>query len=196
MRKNGRIIKCSFCPNEFYVAKYLLSQKHNFCSQKCANRFIGNGKIGKKQSLEFGQKISEAKKGIKFTQQHILALKKAHPHLLGKKSPHWKGGIAKTYRKRFPEKVNFWGRQRTYRVKGTSGSHTLEQWNELKQKYAFMCLCCKRMEPEIKLTEDHIVPIYHGGLNDISNIQPLCINCNSRKHTKTINYIEINGRSF
>ena len=71
------------------------------------------------------------------------------------------------------------------------GSHTNIQWSELKKKYNYMCLCCKQQEPFIQLTEDHIVPLSIGGSNDISNIQPLCQSCNSIKHTKIINYLEL-----
>lgn len=70
----------------------------------------------------------------------------------------------------------------------SNGHFTSEEWGKLKEKHNYMCLCCKKFEPEIKLEADHIVPIALGGENIINNIQPLCRSCNSRKNIRIINY--------
>jgi 5-methylcytosine-specific restriction endonuclease McrA len=64
------------------------------------------------------------------------------------------------------------------------GSFTIKEWNELCEYYGNKCLCCGSKE----ITIDHIVPIVSGGINDISNLQPLCGKCNSSKGTKIIDY--------
>jgi len=79
-------------------------------------------------------------------------------------------------------------RIRRERIKLYGGSHTLEQWEEMKLKYNFTCPKCKRKEPEIKLTRDHIKPLSNKGTDNIENIQPLCNSCNARKATQTIKY--------
>lgn len=73
-------------------------------------------------------------------------------------------------------------------LRGSKGKITLLEWKWLKEKYFYRCLGCFRQEPEIKLTQDHVVAIKNGGKNIIWNIQPLCVNCNSVKRTKTIDY--------
>ena len=40
---------------------------------------------------------------------------------------------------------------------------------------------CKNCNGKFELTIDHIIPLTKGGTNDESNLQILCIVCNSRK---------------
>lgn len=66
--------------------------------------------------------------------------------------------------------------------------HTYLEWIALKELYRNTCPSCKRSEPEVRLTEDHIVPISKGGTDSIANIQPLCRSCNSVKNNKEVRY--------
>jgi 5-methylcytosine-specific restriction endonuclease McrA len=75
------------------------------------------------------------------------------------------------------------------RLRITRYGHTKAQWEALKFKYNYMCLCCKKYEPEIKLTKDHIIPITKGGSNYIENLQPLCQRCNSHKFTQSTSFL-------
>jgi hypothetical protein len=117
--------------------------------------------------------------------QHIQ-LNTGRTHFKKGQIPHnFKGGISKT-----KEYKNHYKARRRVQQRNAEGSHTFTEWENLKAKFNYMCLCCKKTEPEITLSKDHIVPLVAGGTDDINNIQPLCCSCNSRKHIKTINYIE------
>lgn len=94
----------------------------------------------------------------------------------------WRGGIATPERKRWHN-----ANRRAARL-GSGGSHTEDEWENLKEEYGYACLRCGKAEPEIMLTRDHIVPISRGGRDDIQNIQPLCRSCNGSKFTRDTNY--------
>jgi 5-methylcytosine-specific restriction endonuclease McrA len=68
----------------------------------------------------------------------------------------------------------------------TSGSYTAADWQAIKTTQQYRCLMCGRVEPDIRLTVDHIVPVSAGGSNEASNIQGLCKPCNSRKGRNTL----------
>lgn len=59
------------------------------------------------------------------------------------------------------------------------------QWISLCQHYENKCLRCGSVG---NLTADHVIPVSKGGGGGISNIQPLCQSCNSKKNAKTIDY--------
>lgn len=68
------------------------------------------------------------------------------------------------------------------------GTFSSSEWLKMKASYRFTCPACKKKEPEIKLSIDHIQPLSKGGSNFADNIQPLCYKCNVKKHTRTIKY--------
>lgn len=124
------------------------------------------------------------------------------------KNPAWRGGIAKTHTGRWRAKNKEhvavynreWvekNRERKYYINNrrraillnAQGSHTLEEWLKLKEATGKKCVCCGRLESEVVITEDHVVPLSIGGSDSIENIQPLCRNCNSKKYNKIISYV-------
>ncbi len=142
-------------------------------------------KKGKPLSVEHRNKLSESKKG-----------KKRPPF-----SEEWKNNMGHTAwnkglrnpnaKRRIPGFVNWQKNSRNRslkRLRIDSGFHTFGEWELLKKQYGYICPCCKLQEPDIKLTVDHIIPLSKGGTDLIDNIQPLCMKCNVKKHTKVIKY--------
>jgi|ERR1700754_1430009 len=99
----------------------------------------------------------------------------------GAKHWQWKGGISS-----IPGYKIYLNHRRSLLKKKIFGYHTLSEWEHLKSEYNFTCPSCGKKEPEIKLTEDHIVPIVKGGDDFIDNLQPLCKSCNSRKNAHRV----------
>jgi 5-methylcytosine-specific restriction endonuclease McrA len=92
------------------------------------------------------------------------------------------------YGKANRDKLTLYTNNRRARKLEAEGSHTDEEWQDLKAFYNFKCLGCGKQEPEIKLTRDHVIPLTQGGTDAINNIQPLCARCNSKKNHKRIDY--------
>src|SRR3990167_5201095 len=141
--------------------------------------------LGKKRPdialQKLGKKLSpETIENLRIS--HLGQVKSPNAYSFPKGEPHplWQGGEKTKKIRRIVNENN-----RRARKLNNGGTHSLEEWLALKIRYNFMCLCCKKKEPEIILTEDHIVPIIYGGANNISNIQPLCGAGNSRKNART-----------
>lgn len=84
-----------------------------------------------------------------------------------------------------PGKAVAYSHKRRSLVLNAEGSYTIDEWNDLCNKYDNRCLCCGERK---RLTVDHIIPLSIGGSNYIDNIQPLCLSCNQKKHAKIIDY--------
>src|SRR3972149_7814714 len=176
--------------NKYYLlSKGMLGKKH---SEESKLKISLNSKGEKSyiRTKEHKEKMSEIKMGKKnpfYSKKHSEESRKnmSEAHT-GEKNWNWQGGV---------ERIS------KYRAKkfNVGGYFTHKQWETLKKKYGYMCLCCKRGESAIKLTVDHIVPLniwdnwakenkpnYEG--NDIKNIQPLCLSCNKKKNHETTDY--------
>jgi len=181
--------KCPVCQKNFIKApkySYLQWEKRIFCSKSCKGKAMKpvnlihnkpHSKETKKRLSEFFKGKSSPMKGRHLSQGTKEKIRKA---FLGKKSSLWKDG-----RSSKPGYESFRCFRRYVRKKGNGGSHTLEEWKELKKKYNYRCAICEKKEPEIKLTEDHILSLKLGGNDNIDNIQPLCGSCNSKKGWKS-----------
>ncbi|MBL7052075.1 MAG: HNH endonuclease [Nanoarchaeota archaeon] len=162
-------------------------------------------------SLNKGKKLSdEHKRKLKIARRRIpgrntgkrwklsIEIKEKYRQRKGEKAGGWKDGrtlqkgyykrIQKEWKKKNIKRVLFLNARRRARKINAEGSHTFGEWELLKKQYGYRCPCCRKSEPEIKLTEDHIVPLIRGGSDYIENIQPLCGSCNCKKHTKIIKF--------
>ena len=215
-KKNGIYKKCLVCGNEFYVPKWRFKKNPRYCSKKCSDDFkrgkmitsiMKKCKICKKEFKVTKSSLSNKRgkccskkcdaqwksismKGGKTSKETIGKMIESRKRYYDKKgritSDMKKYGI--NYRKDNKDKVYENHRKRRARKNNAKGSHTYDEWLLLKKQYGYKCPCCGKIEPEIELTEDHIVPLSKGGSDYIENIQPLCKSCNCKKHTKIIKY--------
>jgi HNH endonuclease len=86
-------------------------------------------------------------------------------------------------------------RRRARKLSGGE-SFTTQEWTTLKRQYGYRCVCCWKPEAVLKalgrtLSPDHIIALTKGGLDHVTNIQPLCHGkggCNNRKHAKYVDF--------
>lgn len=183
-------ISCAVCKKTFIDH---ISARRKFCSHLCYSRSLLNDPSG-----PLGLHPTERQRRYRAlnrdkthnlcsecNEEKLITAKRcitcAGKAVRGENNKDWKGGY---------ENHLWHNKQRRIKKLNAKGSHTLQEWQALKERYGYMCLCCKRIAPEITLTEDHIIPLSKGGSDYIENIQPLCRKCNSKKQTDIISFIE------
>jgi hypothetical protein len=140
---------------------------------------------GHKHTQETKEKIRQLKRGTVRSEETKLKLSIIASKRIGNKNPNWKGGILTNKQYQLNRKLKNYSDRRA-KLNSAEGSYTVEEWENLKYKYKNTCPMCGRKEPEVKLTQDHIIPISIGGTNYITNIQPLCKSCNCKKNIKSV----------
>lgn len=60
------------------------------------------------------------------------------------------------------------------------GTHSEEDWVSILEEFSYRCVKCGCV-PNGRPTKDHILPLCMGGSDELSNLQPLCRECNSSK---------------
>ena len=149
---------CDMCDKLSYDRpSHYNRKKRHFCSMDCYSEF-------RKTKLQLEEQ--HAYKGIR-------------------KDGESKQIYHKRYCKNNPDVIAHLKARRYAKEKNAEGSHTLIEWDKLKDSCGNVCVFCGSDE---KLTKDHIVPLSKGGTDYIENIQPLCRSCNSKKHNKIYIY--------
>lgn len=171
---NGR--PCKACGN---TLRYYSAHKCVQCNKKWNVKYrqTSNGKIAQ-------EKYWKSEKG------------KAARHRFQKTKPQKEKAAAYARWYRTTEKgklVNQVGQSKCKAKRlAAKGTHTTAQWIALKEFYQYKCLRCGANESNLSrpLEEDHVVPLSKFGTNWITNIQPLCHNCNGMggKGTNSTDY--------
>lgn len=184
MNKYITYIKCEVCGKKKEIWKSVLKRyRPKFCSMKCYGKSC------------LGRKVWN--KGKKTGKNQLLSIKLKElykTHLSGgyidgrSKNSEYHKEYDKNYRKKNSKRIYHLNLKRYALKKNNGGGHTYGEWENLLYQYNFTCPCCKKSEPDIVLTQDHIIPLSRGGSDNIENIQPLCKACNSGKHTKIVKY--------
>jgi 5-methylcytosine-specific restriction endonuclease McrA len=184
--------KCTICKqvkpfSEFYKDAQRRDGFYNKCKQCHASLVAAwqQKNIDKFKQIKKEWKKSHPEKH----KEQSIASQRRHPErrraygmLWREKNPEY----GSNWRQNNLEKICNYSQTRRARLLGNGGNLTTEEWRAILDFYGHRCLRCGRAD--VKLTIDHVLPIFLGGTHTIDNVQPLCGPCNSSKKDKHIDY--------
>jgi 5-methylcytosine-specific restriction endonuclease McrA len=76
-------------------------------------------------------------------------------------------------------------RRRNLTKMNVGGTHTRLEFYQLCESLKWKCSYCGKHLSRETATEDHVIPLKVGGSDDLSNITPACLHCNTQKGSMT-----------
>lgn len=174
--------KCSKCLQTKSQSQF---NKHKWC-KNCANQssrewYYKNKEKAKQQHINFVNNNPDYYK----TEEYKIAQNKRTKKWYLDNKEHRKM-VGRIYYQNNKEKFKEAIYRRKAKIRNNGGNFKWADFIILCNKYNNQCLACGKIK--IKLTPDHIIPLFIGGINSIENIQPLCLTCNISKGIKIIDY--------
>ena len=184
--------KCTICKkvkpiSDFYKDSQRSDGHYTKC-KKCHAKMVKNWQINNPEKFKELHRSSK-RKNREPDRLYAKKWAREHPDQNREKNQKWRSdhpNYGKNWRKNNRDKTRHYTQNRRVRKEGNGGTLTVQEWNAILDFYGHKCLCCGRND--VKLTIDHVIPIFHGGKHCAENVQPLCGSCNSRKKDKTIDY--------
>ncbi len=184
--------KCATCKKTKPVSEFYrdLAQKDGLYSgcKKCHGEVVKRWQTKNAESFrKMNQRWKQSHRKRRAEQSRDWA--RAHPEYRRELGRQWRAAhpdYGKNWRQNNKDKVRNYQATRRARLARNGGEFTIEEWNRIIDFYGHKCLRCGR--GDVKLTMDHVLPIFLGGTHTADNIQPLCGPCNSAKRYKHIDY--------
>lgn len=128
--------------------------------------------------------------------EQVRAAQRKRAVLFRKENPELARSRVADWEKRNRQVVREYTRKRRAMRLAASGSHTLEDLQEIMRLQRNRCAYCRgQFGPSLKPALDHIIALSRGGSEDRKNLQYLCQSCNSKKNNlDPIEYAKKIGR--
>lgn len=68
---------------------------------------------------------------------------------------------------------------------GYEGRLKMYEWEAVLNQTRFLCIACEEKPAD---SIDHVIPLSCGGTNTYDNIQPMCIRCNLKKGSRSVDF--------